>query len=104
MLSTESKTTATGSFTLSPQGPFSLKASADFIGGFTPASHPGVGEDGHLHLGLCVEGSWEPVGVCLREVEGDLVGDIYGAADAEAVKQQVAMTLSLDVDGTGFLE
>ena len=89
-------------FTLAPLGPFSLAASADFIGGFTPASHPGVGEDGHLHLGFCVEGGWEPVGVCLREIDGAIVGAVHGSAHVEAVARQVSRILSLDVDGRGF--
>jgi DNA-3-methyladenine glycosylase II len=91
-------------FTLEPLGLFSLKASAEFIGGFTPASHPGVGEDGHLHLGFCVEGGWEPVGVCLRQVDGIVVGEVHGPADVDAVAPQVARILSLDVDGRRFAE
>ena len=37
--------------------------------------------------------------------EGDIVtGDVYGNADPEVVKAQVARILSLDVDGRGFTE
>jgi DNA-3-methyladenine glycosylase II len=104
MLKTEHSADVGRSFTLAPRGPFSLKAAADFLGGFTPASHPGVGEEGHLHLGFCVEGGWEPVGVCLRDVDGTVVGAVHGAADVDAVARQVSCILSLDVDGEGFAE
>jgi DNA-3-methyladenine glycosylase II len=104
MLSAERPTAAGRSFALVPRGPFSLKASADFIGGFTPASHPGVGEAGHLHLGFCVEGGWEPVGVCLRDVGGTIAGEVYGSAGVDPVARQVCGILSLDVDGRGFAE
>ena len=104
MLNTEHAAEVGRTFTLSPLGPFRLAASADFIGGFTPASHPGVGEDGHLHLGFCVEGAWEPVGVCMRDVDGTIVGVVHGSADVDATAQQVARILSLDVDGRGFAE
>src|ERR1700730_941230 len=104
MVNTEHAAEIGRTFTLSPIGPFRLAASAEFIGGFTPASHPGVGEDGHLHLGFCLEGGWEPVGVCPRAGDGSVAGEAYGSANIERVARQVAAILSLDIDGRGFAE
>jgi DNA-3-methyladenine glycosylase II len=89
-------------FTIVPIGPYSLAASASFIGGFTPAAHPGADDRGHLHLAFCVEGDWQPAGVCLTEADGAIEGDVFGPADPTAVRTQVARILSLDVDGTRF--
>src|SRR6266704_4741620 len=89
-------------FALEPLGEFSLQAAARFWGGFTPASHAGVDAEGHLHMAFPVEGSWTSVGVCVREVEGTLVGHMYGDDDTEVVRRQTARILSLDVDGRGF--
>jgi len=92
-------------FTLQPLGPFSLRAAAAFWGGFTPAAHAGLDDEGHLHLAFPVEGSWESVGVCLRQAEDTIVGAAFGEVDDLArVKAQTARILSLDVDGRAFAE
>jgi DNA-3-methyladenine glycosylase II len=50
-----------------------------------------------------VEGSWATVGVCVREVDGQIAGRVYGEdVDTEVVQRQMARILSLDVDGRGF--
>ena len=91
-------------FTITPDGPYSLAATADFLGGFTPASRAGVREDGHLHVAVCVDGSFTAGGFCLRQ-EGDLVaGEAYGDAPVLAVAEQAARIISADVDGRGFVE
>jgi DNA-3-methyladenine glycosylase II len=41
-------------------------------------------------------------GVCLRQPDGVVVGEVFGEADPDATREQVARILSLDVDGTGF--
>ena len=79
-----------------------MTASSRFLEGFAPAGHDGAGEDGHLHVGFCVEGDWTPVGVCLRETATGVSGSIYGRADREKVRAQLARILSLDVDGSRF--
>jgi DNA-3-methyladenine glycosylase II len=44
--------------------------------------------------------AWKPVGVCLTQPEPSrVVGAVYGDADVDRVKHQVARILSLDVDG-----
>ena len=93
-----------GRFVIEPLGEFSLRAAARFWGGFTPASHSGLDADGHLHMAFPVEGSWASAGVCVREVQGDLVGRVYGDVDTEVVQRQTARILSLDIDGRGFSE
>lgn len=89
-------------FRIEPGGPYSLTASARFVGGFTPAAHPGADARGHLHLAFCVEGDWTPAGVCVTAADGAIAGEVFGGAGAEAVRSQVARILSLDVDGAAF--
>ncbi len=89
------------SFRITPQGPFSLEAGTRFLEGFTPAAHSGSVPD-HLHLAFPVEGTWEPVGVCIRQTNRTVIADVVGTADRTAARAQIARILSLDVDGSGF--
>jgi DNA-3-methyladenine glycosylase II len=86
---------------LVPQGPFSLAASAAFLEGFSPAAYRPAG-DGHLHLAFVPDGEEAAAGVCLRQPDGAVVGEVFGEADPDAAREQVGRILSLDVDGTGF--
>jgi DNA-3-methyladenine glycosylase II len=88
-------------FELVPRGPFSLAASAAFLEGFAPAAHRGA-EPGHLHLAFVPDGEEAAAGVCLRQSDTVVVGEAFGEADPDAVRDQVARILSLDVDGAGF--
>jgi DNA-3-methyladenine glycosylase II len=90
-------------FELVPSGPFSLEASAAFLEVFSPAAYRGA-EEGHLHLAFVPDGEEAAGGVCLRQPEEVVVGEVFGAADPGAVREQVARILSLDVDGSGFPE
>ena len=90
-------------FELVPRGPFSLAASAAFLEGFSPAAHRAAGE-GHLHLAFVPDGEEAAAGVCLGQPNGAVVGEVFGEADPDATREQVARILSLDVDGTGFPE
>ena len=93
-------------FTLAPRGPFSLAASTRFLEGFTPASYGGSADD-VLKLAFPVEGSWQTVGVRVRQDPAGVTAEI---ASPEApspglvaeVRPQVERILSLDVDGSGF--
>jgi DNA-3-methyladenine glycosylase II len=91
------------SFELVPRGPFSLAAGAAFLAGFAPAGHRAAAQ-GHLHLAFVPDGEEAAGGVCLRQPDAMVVGEVFGEADPEAVRDQVARILSLDVDGTGFPE
>jgi DNA-3-methyladenine glycosylase II len=95
-------------FTLTACGPFSLAASTRFLEGFTPAAYGG-GSGGPLELAFPAEGTWQTVGVQVRQDpgQGRVVGELVHPADAddrltEVVGGQVARILSLDVDGSGF--
>jgi DNA-3-methyladenine glycosylase II len=101
-----------GGFELVPRGPFSLAANAEFLEGFVPSGRqlregPGAlahSASGHVHFAFVAEGHDEASGVCLREVEGWVVGNAYGTAGSDVVRAHVERILSLDVDGTGFFE
>jgi DNA-3-methyladenine glycosylase II len=92
------------SFNIEPLGPFSLRAAARFWGDFAAAAHSGLNDEDHLHMAFPVEGDWTTVGVCVREVHGAIVGEVYGTADTDTVRRQTACILSLDVDGRGLPE
>ncbi len=93
-------------FTITPKGPFSLAESRTFLEGFTPAAYKGAGQSDHLHLAFVVDGTEQAAGVCLREEDGVVVGEVYGEhdVDTQAIQRQVERILSLDVDGSRFLE
>jgi DNA-3-methyladenine glycosylase II len=93
-------------FALVPRGPFSLASSIGFLEGFTPAAYTGP-QDAVLELAFPVEGSWQPVGVRVRQDGEDVTAAVVSpeAPDPElmtAVRTQVERILSLDVDGSGF--
>ena len=88
-------------FELVRRGPFSLAAGAAFLAGFSPAAYRGAG-DGHLHLAFVPDGEEAAAGVCLRQPDGAVVGEVFGQADPDAAREQTARILSLDVDGSGF--
>ena len=89
------------SFELVPRGPFSLDASAAFLEGFSPAAHRAADEGGHLHLAFVPDGEEAAAGVCLRQPDGAVVGEVFGEPDPGVVREQVRRILSLDVDGAG---
>ena len=90
------------SFTISPQGPFSLAEAAAF--GF--GQRDGRDADGVMRLAFCVDGYAEQVGI---EVRQDAAGDVHAMAfmrpgtDLGAVRAQVARVLSLDYDASEFV-
>jgi DNA-3-methyladenine glycosylase II len=93
-------------FRLVPRGPFSLTASIRFLEGFTPAAYGGSA-DSALELAFPVEGSWETVGVRVRQEAAEVTAEIVspdkpGADLVAAARSQVERILSLDVDGSGF--
>jgi DNA-3-methyladenine glycosylase II len=93
-------------FTLVPRGPFSLAASIKFLEGFTPASYRGSGDD-VLELAFPAEGSWQTVGVRVRQDSDGVTAEIVSPQPPSPglvaeVRPQVERILSLDVDGSGF--
>jgi hypothetical protein len=96
-------------FTLVPRGPFSLAASITFLEGFTPAAYRGSdhGTADVLELAFPVEGSWETVGVRVRQDSAGVTAEIISPEAPSRglvaeVRPQVERILSLDVDGSGF--
>jgi DNA-3-methyladenine glycosylase II len=90
-------------FEIEPRGPYSFTQSVRFLEGFAPAAYEG-GESDLLQLAFTVDGGEDVVGAIVRYGEGVVAGEVYGDADVEAVRKQVARILSLDVDGSGFAE
>jgi DNA-3-methyladenine glycosylase II len=94
---------SSGSFTITPTGPFSLAEAATF--GF--GQRDGQGWDGCMRLAFCLDGYQEHVGVELRQNgAGDVHAAIHGSADidVDGVRRQVTRVLSLDHDGAAFLK
>ncbi len=91
-----------------PAGPFSLTAAAGFAGGFPAGLGVHESSTGIL-MTFPVEG-WErsaAVDVWQTEdgvVHGDVLGELHGDADLTAIRTQVARSLSLDHDGTGWID
>lgn len=90
-------------FEIKPEGPYSFSASIRFLEGFAPAAYDGGGVD-HLRFAFVADGGEDVTGVMVRSEGDTVIGDVYGEADPEVVKRQVARILSLDVDGGGFAE
>lgn len=91
-------------FEIEPAGPYALAASARFLEGFAPAAYGGGGRDG-LCFAFVADGLAQGevvAGVRVRQEDETVVGNVYGGADPEVVRRQVARILSLDVDGRGF--
>jgi DNA-3-methyladenine glycosylase II len=85
-------------FDIAPVGPFSLREAAEFGFGQRPAEP----FDGVMRLAFCLDRSWEPVGVEVRQDHRGVHGRVWGSTDVAAVRGQVARVLSLDVDGDLF--
>jgi DNA-3-methyladenine glycosylase II len=86
---------------ITPKGPFSLAASARFLEGFTPAAYGGA-QEGHVHVAFPIEGTWAPVGVCVRQTAARVTADVFGEAGEDVVRHHIARIFSLDVDGSGL--
>ncbi len=88
-------------FTIVPQGPFSL---AEAIG-FGFGQRDAAGDD-VMRLAFCLDGYQHQVGVAVRQDGAGVHGTVHGPAstDVAAVRQQVARVLSLDYDAAGFLQ
>jgi DNA-3-methyladenine glycosylase II len=93
---------SSGSFTISPSGPFSLAEAAAFGFGQRDAQD----WDGVMRLAFCLDGYQQQAGVEVRQDSG---GDVHcttsgpAAIDLDRVRSQVARVLSLDHDAAQFL-
>jgi len=86
-------------FEIVARGPFDLENQASRFGGW-----PKLGDA--ILMAFPVEGWKSSAAVVMRQRQGMITGEVYGAADqdAEQAWRQAVATVSLDVDGTGFLE
>ncbi|HET9847414.1 MAG TPA: DNA-3-methyladenine glycosylase 2 family protein [Candidatus Dormibacteraeota bacterium] len=87
-------------FDMVPDGPFDLETEAAHFGGW-----PRLGDA--IVLAFPVEGWRSSAAVLMRQVDGGIDGDVHGAADdtvAQRAWQQALATVSLDVDGSAFLD
>ena len=93
-------------FEIVPLGSFSLVSSARAFESFAPATYGGMEED-LLRFAFVADGLADGdrvAGVLVRQENDAVIGEVYGDADVEVVKRQVARILLLDVDGRGFPE
>jgi DNA-3-methyladenine glycosylase II len=86
-------------FEMTPRGPFDLETEAEHFGGW-----PKLGDA--IVMAFPVEGWKGSAAVVMRQRGNTIIGDVYGARapDAERAWQQALATVSLDVDGNGFLD
>ena len=86
-------------FELVPQGPFDLETEASRFGGW-----PRLGDA--IVMTFPVEGWRSSAAVVMRQRGERIAGDIHGAGEADAGRawRQALATVSLDVDGQGFIE
>jgi len=88
-------------FTIVPTTKSSLRESVEF--GF--GQRAGQQFDGMMRLAFCQDDLRTQVGVVLREDEAGVHGEVSaGKGDLDAIRQQVARVLSLDIDGSGFAD
>ena len=89
-------------FEIQPQGPYSLAASIQFLEGFTPAGREPTGATDALDRAFVADGGNDVAGVRVRTDGDAVVGEVFGTAEIDVVRAQVARILSLDVDGRAF--
>jgi DNA-3-methyladenine glycosylase II len=86
-------------FQIVPSGPFNLENQASRFGGW-----PKLGDG--IVMPFPIEGWNSSAAVVMRQLGDTITGDVHGAskADAERAWQQALATVSLDIDGSGFLD
>ncbi|MEP6598870.1 MAG: DNA-3-methyladenine glycosylase 2 family protein [Actinomycetota bacterium] len=88
----------TGSFAVTPRGPFSLERLATVRFGHQQAER----FDGAMRLAFCLDGYRDQVGVEVRQHDDAVHCIVHGDPDLAAVSRQVQRILSLDHDGAQF--
>lgn len=89
-------------FTLRPDGPFSLEPIRGMMCGFLRGSRTCDADRSVVKLAFPRDGSFEPVGVSLRSSEAVVEGRTFGASDPAPIATQVARVLAIDHDATPF--
>jgi len=96
-----------GSFSIVPRGPYDLAAARDFAGGFAPGlgGHATGSSTTSLLMAFPVEGWQHSAALDVWQDDAGLIhAQVDGSADIESVRAQVARSLSLDHDGSGWPE
>jgi len=89
------------SFTITAQGEFSLRESAQFGFGQRDAAD----FDGAMRLAFCLDGGFgQQVGVVVRQLDDAVLGEVHGPGPLDTIRSQVARVLSLDHDARAFAE
>ncbi|MGA9598538.1 MAG: DNA-3-methyladenine glycosylase 2 family protein [Acidimicrobiia bacterium] len=86
---------------LEVSGRYDLGAAIRFLEGWPPTA----GENRQrstLRWSMCLESSWEPIGVTAVQGADGIEFEYVGSADQDDVAVHVARVLSLDVDARGF--
>lgn len=86
---------------LEVSGRYDLGAAIRFLEGWPPTA----GENRQrstLRWSMCLESSWEPIGVTVVQGADGIEFEYVGSADQDDVAVHVARVLSLDVDARGF--
>ncbi len=96
--------TAATPFALTPLGPFRWQASLDVMANFGPIARHWRDDPDTIRLAFPLDGTFEPVAVALRWDGSQLVGEVAGTTDVNAVARQVARIFSLDSDGSRYEE
>ena len=90
----------TRSFTIRPQGDFSLREAATFGFGQRDAA---ASFDGAMRLAFCLDGGYErQVGVAVRQHGDEVRCEVDGSGDLDVIRAQVARMLSIDHDARDF--
>jgi DNA-3-methyladenine glycosylase II len=85
-------------FTIHPDGAFSLRESAEF--GF--GQRHAVPFHGTMRLAFCVDGYRDHAGVAVTQDEHGVHGEVTGTAPVDVVQAQTARMLSLDLDAREY--
>jgi DNA-3-methyladenine glycosylase II len=86
-------------FDVVPKGPFDLETAATHFGGW-----PRLGDG--IVMAFPAEGWAGPAAVVIRQRGDTITGDVHVAGDADGDRawRQALATLSIDIDGRGFVE
>ena len=91
------------SFTITPDGPFSLAAAAGF--GFGPNTGRPVYRDAAMKLAFTTDDFTHQADVSLNQRDdGAVTGEIESDGDIDAITRQIARILSLDHSGSEWLK
>jgi DNA-3-methyladenine glycosylase II len=90
-----------GAFTLEPRGPFTLSSAARFIAGWPPSQ--GDVDDDHVRLTFLVDDWSGPASVVMYQHDSVVKGTVEADNEERAIAQ-AARIVSLDHDGTGYVE